>query len=351
MPAASQRFSAPDLCYFAKANEKICEVFIMSQALCFNDVSFDVVPQKSQPWVRGSQIATALQYSSAQRVIELYARHADEFTEAMTAVVTLPTEGGPQETRIFSLRGCHLIAMFARTPVAKAFRRWVLDVLDKLAAEERTRLAGDVNPLSLSPAQQAQLHAIVAAKVGMLPKDAQRKAYAEIWSRFGRHFQIAKYQQLPPARIGEAVEYLVGVELKAAQKALPPAQQSPYVDRLQLTPWDKVQLGKQAVAILERGDKVGPRTMECILLKLRYLDAIQDVLKLGSDLAADINKTRVGVFGKIVQKGNTTGCMTDPIMDILYYDTYNLQRMAREFEMTAFSALNASICGARMLGM
>ena len=113
----------------------------MSQVLCFNDVLFEVIPQNSQVWVRGSQIATALQYSSVQRIVELYTRHADEFTDAMTAVVTLPTEGGPQETRIFSLRGCHLLAMFARTPVAKAFRRWVLDVLDKLAEEERARLA------------------------------------------------------------------------------------------------------------------------------------------------------------------------------------------------------------------
>lgn len=49
----------------------------------------------------------------------------------MTAVVTLPTEGGPQETRIFTLRGCHLLAMLARTPVAKEFRRWCLDVIEK----------------------------------------------------------------------------------------------------------------------------------------------------------------------------------------------------------------------------
>lgn len=34
-------------------------------------------------------------------------------------------------TRIFSLRGVHLIAMFARTPVAEDFRKWVLDILDK----------------------------------------------------------------------------------------------------------------------------------------------------------------------------------------------------------------------------
>lgn len=112
----------------------------MPQTLCFNDVQFDVIPQNSQPWIRGSQIATALQYASVQRVIELYTRHADEFTDAMTAVIKLPSEGGEQETRIFSLRGCHLLAMFARTPVAKAFRRWVLDVLDRLAAEERAAL-------------------------------------------------------------------------------------------------------------------------------------------------------------------------------------------------------------------
>ena len=35
------------------------------------------------------------------------------------------------KVRVFSLRGAHLIAMFARTPVAKEFRRWVLDILDR----------------------------------------------------------------------------------------------------------------------------------------------------------------------------------------------------------------------------
>lgn len=30
--------------------------------------------------------------------------------------------------RIFSLRGCHLLAMLARTAIAKQFRVWVLKV-------------------------------------------------------------------------------------------------------------------------------------------------------------------------------------------------------------------------------
>lgn len=66
----------------------------------------------------------------------------------------------------------------------------------------------------LPPSHQAQLKAIVDAKVGMLPSDTQRKAYAEIWSRFSRHFQIARYQQLPAEKIGEAITYLVEMQIK-----------------------------------------------------------------------------------------------------------------------------------------
>lgn len=41
----------------------------------------------------------------------------------------------PYKIRIFSLRGAHLIAMFARTQIAKEFRKWVLDILDKEVSE------------------------------------------------------------------------------------------------------------------------------------------------------------------------------------------------------------------------
>ena len=74
---------------------------------------------------------------------------------------------------------------------------------------------------TLTAAEQAQLQAIVQAKAGMVPADMQRKAFAEMWTRFNRHFRIARYAQLPPAKMGEAVEYLVGMEVKAAVAALP----------------------------------------------------------------------------------------------------------------------------------
>ena len=113
----------------------------MSQSLSFNGVELEVFHENSEYWIRSPQIAVALGYQRTDRVSELFSRHSEEFTESMTRVVTLPTEGGPQETRIFSLRGCHLLAMFARTPVAKRFRVWVLDILEQFAAGEQAAQA------------------------------------------------------------------------------------------------------------------------------------------------------------------------------------------------------------------
>ncbi len=108
--------------------------------LSFQNVNFDVVDQQGQPWLRSQQISVALGYSRGDQVNDLYERNADEFTEAMTALVKLPDlqqgnsgTGQMREVRIFSLRGCHLLGMFARTDPAKEFRKWVLDVLDHQA--------------------------------------------------------------------------------------------------------------------------------------------------------------------------------------------------------------------------
>lgn len=199
----------------------------MSQALTFNGVTLSPVTHQNNLWIRAVELARALGYSDTRKVTHLYERNSDEFTPDMTQVIEIPevpelgtSKNLVTKARIFSLRGCHLLAMFARTPVAKAFRRWVLDVLDRLAAEERADLPEVSTSDTLTPEQQAQLQAIVAAKAGMVPATLRRKAFQEIWSRFNNNFQIARYAQLPPAKMGEAVEYLVGMEVKAAS-ALP----------------------------------------------------------------------------------------------------------------------------------
>lgn len=100
--------------------------------LTFQNTTLSVINQNNQTFLTCSDLGIALGYSKPlQSVTNLYNSNADEFTAEMTALIEMPTAGGLQKVRIFSLRGAHLIAMFARTKVAKAFRKWVLDVLDK----------------------------------------------------------------------------------------------------------------------------------------------------------------------------------------------------------------------------
>ena len=181
----------------------------MSQALCFQSVEFDVIQQNQQPWVRGYQIGSALGYTAPDvQISKLYTRHADEFTPAMTAVVTLPTEGGPQETRIFSLRGCHLLAMFARTPVAKAFRKWCLDVIEQYG--ERVPVSEPVSIDATRPSRRTDperkaLTAIINTWVGMAPIH-----YASARAQVNAHFGVASVDALTVAQVKDAIRWVQG---------------------------------------------------------------------------------------------------------------------------------------------
>lgn len=99
--------------------------------LNFHGISLLPVPDLDGIWLTANQIGYALQYADDKAIQRIYSRHIDEFTGRMARVVSLTTPSGRQETRVYSLRGAHLIAMFARTPVAKEFRHWVLDILDR----------------------------------------------------------------------------------------------------------------------------------------------------------------------------------------------------------------------------
>lgn len=118
--------------------------------------------------------------------------------------------------------GFMLLVMGYTGKKALAVKLAYIEAFNRLEAELAAQ-RGAALPSSdtLTPEQQAHLQAIVAAKAGMVPASHRRRAFQEIWARFNNNFQIARYAQLPPARIGEAVEYLVSMEVKAA-KALPP---------------------------------------------------------------------------------------------------------------------------------
>lgn len=154
----------------------------MTTALTFNRTTLVPVPVTGSPftWLRSTEIARALGYSDERSVSRIYSRNAEEFSENMTQIIEI-SEGVNLTTtaRIFSLRGCHLLAMFARTPVAKAFRRWVLDVLDKLAEEERARVCEAVKATRGRRALGGNLPSIPARKRIPGPVEAELAALGD----------------------------------------------------------------------------------------------------------------------------------------------------------------------------
>ena len=210
----------------------------MTQALTFNDVTLTPISHQNSLWIRAAELARALGYGRENQVSRLYRSNADEFTPEMTQVIEIsdgPESGLSIRSRIFSLRGCHLVAMFARTPVAKAFRRWVLDVLEKYAAEQQSAsshpLADDMvlpaspdRPSRRTDPERKQLTAIINTWVSMAPIH-----YANARAQVNAHFGVASVDALTVAQVREAIAWV-----QAKIDALPPVPELPAAEKLPL---------------------------------------------------------------------------------------------------------------------
>lgn len=108
---------------------------VQAKELTFQKTEFHPVPHAGSFWLTSSELAAALGYKKSDAVTQIYSRYNDEFTESMSTTLKMSVvrKTGAVEipVRVFSLRGAHLIAMFATTDKAKEFRRWVLDILDR----------------------------------------------------------------------------------------------------------------------------------------------------------------------------------------------------------------------------
>lgn len=216
----------------------------MEMALTFNDVILSPITYQNCLWIRAAELARALGYSDTRKITHLYERNADEFTPEMTQVIEISDvpemgtlENLRRKARIFSLRGCHLVAMFARTPVAKAFRRWVLDVLDKLDAEQHAALSSPAaddftGTLSITPStteDRKPLRALVGswAQVSGLP-------FAACWNQLKAAFNLANIKELPQEWIPDAIDWVQkridALPAPAPATALPASPSSPTDD-------------------------------------------------------------------------------------------------------------------------
>ena len=170
--------------------------------LTFQNTTLSVINQNNQTFLTAIELGKALQYAHSDNVLRIYDRNADEFTPEMTALVEMQTAGGLQKVRIFSLRGAHLIAMFARTKIAKAFRKWVLDVLD-----EEVKKSTALLPSTITPEQQQAIQSAV--------QQAHHRTglhWQEIYRQLKAMFHIAKYDQLPQDQYGNAMAFIMNLQ-------------------------------------------------------------------------------------------------------------------------------------------
>lgn len=136
--------------------------------LVFQRTTLPALERDDDLWIRAADLARALGYPREDKVSRLYRRHADEFTKSMTQVVDIVVEPHfetPRKNlsdgreRIFSMRGCHLVAMLARTPVAREFRHWLLDLIEQRETrlQNRAAQAADVRRAFLAGRMAAML--------------------------------------------------------------------------------------------------------------------------------------------------------------------------------------------------
>ena len=126
--------------------------------LVFNNSPLTFITLNNQIWITSNELAKVLQYSDSRAITKIYSRNSDEFTNTMSMVVNLTTNGinnslREKSVRLFSLRGAHFIAMFSRTEIARDFRKWVLDILDKEVEKTTPQPATSPVPVPVEPTE------------------------------------------------------------------------------------------------------------------------------------------------------------------------------------------------------
>ena len=178
-----------------------------SLTLSFNDVTFNPVSQNDgQIWLTSTELAKALGYAETDSLLKIYNRNKDEFTGNMTTTVKMgvvrKTGKVTMSVRLFSLRGCHLLATFAKTEVAKQFRKWVLDLLDKEVGQPVLTKIDNQQELS-SVADRKPLVESVNRLV-----DETGAIYSNVWKMVHQQFNIESVDQLTKEQVKQAIAYI-----------------------------------------------------------------------------------------------------------------------------------------------
>lgn len=144
-----------------------------TQVVEFNHQNIELISKNNQLYMSGAQIGRVIELSQNDGVAKIYGRHKSEFTDEMTITI----RQGRSTVRLYNREGAWLIGMFARTPKAAEFRKWVLKVLGtvvdntqpekQVIVSEHTRsLPSGKKEIVLSAKAREEIGGITKAVVG-----------------------------------------------------------------------------------------------------------------------------------------------------------------------------------------
>ena len=284
----------------------------MEKALTFNEVTLSPVLHNNQIWIRSVELACALGYKREDSVAKIFRANIDEFTPDMAQVIEITDNAEsafPVKTRVFSPRGCHMVAMLSRTPIAKEFRRWVLDVLDRLAAQETQPEPTPATPLPLSTAESRKpLRALVHAWAQMA-----RQPHSVAWAQVKGHFQLSRIDDMPEEWIPDALAFV-----QSRIDALPPAEQ---LALPQGQPLPMYRNGCFYIPSINDNHKAGPREEAFMELWRQWDGRVRAIKDLFNSLVRDIDHRRGDLFPHVISdlgRNADTAFSTDSLTEALY---------------------------------
>ncbi|NCH48679.1 BRO family protein [Cronobacter malonaticus] len=178
----------------------------------FGDSEIRVIDKSGEPWFVAQDICAALKIQNVTQAIE----RLDEDERSMFNI------GRQGEANIVSESGMYTLVLRCRDAVNKgsvphAFRKWV--TAEVLPAIRK-------HGAYVKPVVAKKDHQSSAAQLTPLRQTAERliatgfgRIYPDIWKHVHSKFEVKHIHQLTPTQIGEAIEYLNGLEGEFLGKA------------------------------------------------------------------------------------------------------------------------------------
>lgn len=181
----------------------------------FGKSEIRVIDKSGEPWFVARDVCDALGLTNSRKALT----SLDEDEKGVTSTYTL---GGNQEVAVVSESGMYTLVLRCRDAVNNgsvphAFRKWVtaevLPAIRKHGVYEKPVVAKkdhQSTATQLTPLRQTA-ERLIATGLGRI--------YPDIWKYVHSKFEVKHIHQLTPTQIGEAIEYLNGLEGEYLGKA------------------------------------------------------------------------------------------------------------------------------------